>query len=157
MVHRPPAAPHHELRCAIAIGKKTGGRDFKPGQSGNPKGRPPVPPDLLAARKVNQFEFERIVNRLLFMSRAELLRVAKDPETPALECMLAKHVRIAAITGDWRRIEAICGRTIGKVDTRVKVGEPPPAAEGGKRPEEMTQEERDAEARELAERILKGA
>jgi len=25
----------------MAIGKKTGGRDFKPGQSGNPKGRPP--------------------------------------------------------------------------------------------------------------------
>ena len=40
----------------MAKGKKTGGRDFELGNAGGP-GQPPVPSDLVEARKINKIEF----------------------------------------------------------------------------------------------------
>jgi hypothetical protein len=140
----------------MPIGKKTGGRDFKPGESGNPAGRPPMSPDVRAARRVNQYEFELICNRLFFLSYDEVRAVAKAKETPALERMMAKLIALACATGDERRIEVLLTRTIGKVETKVQAGQTKPPAPEGRRPEEMSDEELDQEARALAERIAAG-
>ena len=45
---------------------------WKKGQSGNPKGKPRTPEDIKHSRKFNQFEFERAVSKLLFISTGRL-------------------------------------------------------------------------------------
>lgn len=139
----------------MAKGKKTGGNDFPPGVSGNPAGRPPVPEDLRIARKLNQCEIERCLNELLYLTKEELKRRYADPGTPAIERMMIQLVRSSMWGGDYRRIDFILGRIVGKVDTKVQAGVTE-KVEDGKRPDEMTDEELEAEAQKIAEKIKRG-
>lgn len=95
--------------------KKTGGRDFKPGQSGNPNGRPPLPADLREARALNKVELERVLNKFLFLSQDEIKAMAKNPEAPALEVAVAKVVEMAITHGDDRRLDFLITRLVGNV------------------------------------------
>ncbi len=87
---------------------------FKPGQSGNPGGKIKLPEDIREARKLNQIELERTVNKLLFADRATIHESIKRPETPMLELMVASIMAKAAQTGDQARLEFILCRMIGK-------------------------------------------
>ena len=104
----------------MAKGRKTGGRNFKKGQSGNPRGPEPLPEDIKAARKINVVEFERIVNKFLFASKGEVIKVTADPNTPVLELMVGAIVHKAVIEGDERRLDFILNRLIGKVKEQVE-------------------------------------
>ncbi len=99
----------------MAKGKKTGGRNFQPGQSGNPNGPTPIPEDIKQARKLNQIEFERIANKFLFMNRKEIADHVNKPETPALELLVGSIVSKAVSTGDQVRLNFLLDRLIGKV------------------------------------------
>lgn len=101
-------------------------KPFKPGQSGNPSGRPKVPRDILEARKLNQVELERAVNRLIWLPRAELRALIENPETPMFEMMLASIVAQAAQKGDQTRLEFILQRILGKVKDQLEVSTPKP-------------------------------
>lgn len=103
----------------MAKGKKTGGRDFVPGKSGNPKGLPPIPADVKEARKLNQIEFERIVNKFLYMTREEVSKYAQAPGTPTLELLIASILSKAVTQGDQSRLNFVLDRLIGKVADRV--------------------------------------
>lgn len=105
----------------MAKGVKTGGRDFKPGQSGNPNGRPPLPEEVRIARSLNKAEFERIVNEYIHMSLVEIQDRAKDPSTSALEVIIAKIVAEAIKRGDERRLGFILDRLIGPVPKNVQL------------------------------------
>lgn len=98
----------------MAKGKKTGGRDFKKGHKGGP-GKPPVPPDLRAARDLTRLEFERTANKYLFMKKLDFQKAINDPEIPMFELMMANIVFKATTEGDERRLEFLCSRLIGKV------------------------------------------
>ncbi len=99
---------------------------FKPGQSGNPGGRPKTPEDIREARRLNQAELERTVNRLLFCTREELQTIVKDPKTPMLEVMVASIMAQAATKGDQLRLEFVLARLIGKVKEHLEVTVPTP-------------------------------
>jgi hypothetical protein len=103
----------------MAIGKKTGGRDFKKGQSGNPNGRPPVPHEIRELRKHNRREVEETLSKYLRMTAAELEEVAKSPYTPALDGMVVAVIMMAARNGDQWRFNFLLDRVIGKVPDRV--------------------------------------
>jgi hypothetical protein len=99
---------------------------FKKGQSGNPGGKPKVPDDIKEARKLNQIELERAINRLIWLPRAELKALIENPETPMFEMMLASIVAQAAQKGDQSRLEFILMRVIGKVKDQLEVSTPKP-------------------------------
>ncbi len=99
---------------------------FKPGQSGNPGGQAKLPDDIKEARKLNQIELERTVNKFLFADREALHAVIKAPETPMLELMVASIMAKAAQNGDQVRLEFILCRLIGKVQDRIEVKTPVP-------------------------------
>jgi hypothetical protein len=101
-------------------------KQFKPGQSGNPGGRPKLPEDIKKARKLNQVELERAVNHLLFCTRDELQAIVKNPETPMLEVMVASIMAQAATKGDQMRLEFVLARLIGKVKDQLEVTVPTP-------------------------------
>lgn len=99
----------------MAIGKKTGGRNFEPGKSGNPKGRPRLPEDIKEARALNQIELTRILNKYLYMPIEEIKRELAKPNTPALEVAVGKVLAAAINKGDQKRLDFILSRTVGSV------------------------------------------
>lgn len=109
----------------MAIGKKTGGNDFKPGTSGNPNGRPRLPDDIKAARKLNKVELERLLNRYIHMPISEIQRLLKIPiesnETPSIEVLIAKIVAEGIKRGDEKRLGFLLDRLIGPVKMKVSL------------------------------------
>ncbi len=97
----------------MAKGKKTGGRDFKPGWEGGP-GAPTIPEDVKQSRKMNRIEFERVLQKYVGMSGVEINSVIQNKQTPILEGVVAKILAKAFNDGDSRRLEFILDRLIGK-------------------------------------------
>jgi hypothetical protein len=94
---------------------------FKPGQSGNPGGKVKVPEDIKEARKLNQVELERIINKYLAMSRDEVKAAIGAPSTPMMELMVASIVAQAAQKGDHQRLDFVLNRLVGKVKDQIEV------------------------------------
>ena len=110
----------------MARGKKTGGKNWQPGQSGNPKGYKGFPKDLKEARKLNQAELERLVNKYLYFSQEEMDAHVSQPDTPMIEHMVASIISLASTKGDQLRLDFILNRLIGKVKDQVELTLPKP-------------------------------
>ncbi|HND84198.1 MAG TPA: DUF5681 domain-containing protein [Pseudobdellovibrionaceae bacterium] len=86
---------------------------FKPGQSGNPNGRPQVPVDIKHSRASNKIEFEAILNKYVRLNTDEINAAMRDNKKPMLEMVVAKVLAKAFNEGDTRRLEFILDRLIG--------------------------------------------
>ena len=109
----------------MAKGTKTGGKDFEKGHLGGP-GRPPLPGDIKEAPKLNLDELERVLNRFLYMTRAELQDVVKAPETPLIDALVGSIVARAIQGGDHARLDFILNRLVGRVQEKLEVSTPEP-------------------------------
>lgn len=105
----------------MAAGRKTGGRDFKPGESGNPYGRPRLPGAVAEARKLNKVELERILNKYIYLNMQEMQFCANDPTTPAIDLIVIKMVLESIKRGDHVRLETILNRLVGKVADKAEI------------------------------------
>jgi len=94
---------------------------FKPGVSGNSGGRPKLPEDIKEARKISQFEFERIVNRYLFMTDAEFTEDLARPEATKFERLVGGIIDKAIKKKDEKKAEWILSRTLGKMRERLEI------------------------------------
>lgn len=99
----------------MAKGKKTGGRDWKKGESGNPNGGPRLPSDVRAARDMSKAEFISTASRFLKLTAAELTAVAENPQSTALELVVASIIQKAGILGDHKRLNFFCEWMFGKL------------------------------------------
>ncbi len=90
----------------MARGKKSGGKDFKPGNPGGP-GRPVVPEELKTARAINKVELERVLNKYINISFNELVSAMKDPSTTTLDLTVCKIISEAIKRGDQSRLAFI--------------------------------------------------
>lgn len=100
----------------MAKGKKTGGRDFKPGnKAAVGHGRPRLTPEMKKVAKLTQSELEFIINSFLTMTREEIQKFAKDPKAPILHVIIASILARAATTSDHNKLEAMLIRLIGKM------------------------------------------
>lgn len=92
--------------------KKPGtGRDFKPGQSGNPKGRPKDPPELKAIKQMTRGEFSLLIHKLIGLKPEDL----KDFKGTVLEMAMASAVQAAIKHGDFSKMQSFIERLFGKV------------------------------------------
>ena len=108
----------------MAKGKKTGGRDFKPG---DPRaGRAPLPPELKDAKRLTKGMFEAMANRFLWMTPGELQAAHDDPKTPAIERLIISILAAGEADGDQARAEWFLNRLLGKVTDKVEVSQPKP-------------------------------
>lgn len=99
----------------VGKGKLDPKYNFKPGQSGNPNGRPKLPPELKAVKALTADEINRMISKYTRMSKAELREAIESPDTPALELMIASGIANGIKTGDYSKIAFLLDRTIGKV------------------------------------------
>jgi hypothetical protein len=108
----------------MAKGRKTGGRDFAPG---DPRaGRKPIPEDVKAIRKLTILEFQRLINKYLWLSEEGLQVAMQDPACSMLEKLVASVIAKGISQGDPMRMEALVTRLVGKVTDKVEVKIPKP-------------------------------
>lgn len=92
-------------------------RPFPKGVSGNPKGRPKDPIELILTKQMSQAEFRIMMNKILQAKPEDL----KDFRGTALERAIASIVEHAIKTGDPTRIEFFLQRMFGKVPDKIEV------------------------------------
>lgn len=107
----------------MAKGQKTGGKNFKPGQSGNPAGGPGLPQDLRDARKMTSAEVTRILTYLIDLEPAAY--AAYKPKT-MLETIVMSLMSKAIEEGCTARLNLLFDRIIGKVKDQLEVTLPTP-------------------------------
>lgn len=101
-------------------GKKTGGKNFVKGVSGNPNGRPALAPELKNILKLSAEEVGETINLLLHSSGDELTRVINDPKSSNLMFLMAQAIQKARETGNMGQIDMILSRTVGKVTEKIQ-------------------------------------
>lgn len=87
---------------------------WKPGQCGNPGGRPRVPDGLRHIASLSQAEVCKIVSKYARMTRDELQTALTDAKTPMLEITVASIFAQSAKRGDYTRLAFLLDRSIGK-------------------------------------------
>lgn len=107
-------------------GRKTGGRNFEPGHSGNPGGRPKLPDDVKAAAKLNKASVELALNRFLSLDRSGIRKALSEPTTPAVDLLIGSVLERAISEGDYRTLEFFLQRLVGKVHDKVEIEYPEP-------------------------------
>ena len=106
--------------------KKTRGRPFKKGESGNPKGRPPMPAEMREIKKLSPQYLKTIIAKLSRMTPEEMMTWVKEPEDRTdvpnnMEVMIASIIHKAITDGDHNKLNFLLDRTIGKVVEEKKV------------------------------------
>lgn len=92
---------------------------WQKGQSGNPGGRPALPPGLKAIRELSAEEIKRLFAKYARMTEREL-RALLNPDNPdsqdvpMIERAIAAIITRSATTGEFAQLEFVLNRTIGK-------------------------------------------
>lgn len=110
----------------MAKGKKTGGRDFTEGISGNPKGRPPLTPEQKELRKISKNMIEELYNKLLLVPAEELAEIAKDKTRQGIELLVARVIIDGITKSDRSAFNILVDRLIGKISDQVEHSFPKP-------------------------------
>lgn len=105
----------------MAKGKKTGGRNFEKGKSGNPNGRPRLSPEAKAIKKLTSDEYITLVGQFLNTDKKKLEDYLKLQTTTVLEHMVGQIILNAIKTGGHVGLEALLQRVIGKVPDTVEL------------------------------------
>lgn len=107
----------------MAKGKKTGGKDFKPGHN---IGRPKQPEDVREASNLSIVEARATLSKYLKLTLTELEEAMKSRSIPSMDVWIARIVLLGLKNGDYQRLNFMFDRLIGKVTEKVdlKVVEP---------------------------------
>lgn len=107
----------------MAKGRKTGGRDFKKGQSGNPLGGQLLNRDLIIVRRMTHQELADMGDILLQKSGTleHLEELITSPETSYVKKIFASVALRAIRSGDYHAMEALLNRIIGRVKEKIEI------------------------------------
>lgn len=87
---------------------------FKPGQSGNPKGRPVLPPELRAIKILTPLELSAYVSKYAKMPAIEMKEAVLNPTLPMIELVIANIFMRAVEQGDYQRLAFLLDRAVGR-------------------------------------------
>lgn len=101
--------------------RKTGGRDFQPGnKAAIGHGRPNLPEDLKGIQEITAEVFRKKLTVFLNMRFADVEELADSPELSTLDALLVGVIVKAVRDGDDRRLNALLDRQIGKVKVEIE-------------------------------------
>lgn len=99
---------------------------FKPGQSGNPAGRRRMPPRLKEICPLSSEELNLTISMHLRMNLEKLRNVMADPNTIALDLMIASSIMKAIEDGELAKAETLFLRSLGRVRDMIDIPRPEP-------------------------------
>lgn len=102
------------------------GRPFEKGKSGNPKGRPPLSPELRAIKELTADEVKRTIAKYFRLSKREVEEILGDDSLPSIDHLIASTICVAIKNGDISRAEYLFMRSLGKVTEKVEIQQPEP-------------------------------
>lgn len=94
--------------------KRATKNQFRPGVSGNPNGRPKMPPEIREAWRLTQQEFVAAACKLLDMTPAEIEGLATNPNSRAIELLLGSIISRGVREGDPKFIAFLTDRLLGR-------------------------------------------
>lgn len=106
--------------------KKSNLIPWKPGQSGNPKGRPKLSDEEKKLRKLSKEQFKEIGDMIVNGKVEELFGIMEDPDATVLQKLVARGLQEAYEKGNWAVVNLLLDRLIGKVKEEVDVNLPRP-------------------------------
>lgn len=104
----------------MAKGKKTGGSNWKKGQSGNPKGRPKLPDEIKEARRLSVEKIIEMFSKYLLMTEQDFKKVDRTNLT-MVEVWFLKNIDTAMKEGNHAVFDKILDRIIGRSFMGVKI------------------------------------
>jgi DNA-binding transcriptional ArsR family regulator len=104
----------------MAKKSKTGGKDFKKGQSGNPDGRPPLSPEIKALRGITNERIKEVMDLLIDQDITALEVLAQSETEPTLKVLYAAGILRAIKEGNPGHIESVLNRVIGKPKDHIE-------------------------------------
>lgn len=104
-----------------SLPEKMKAHQFKPGQSGNPKGRLPLNPIQKALRELTIKSYREVIEQVCTGNIDNLRAMIENPKTSALQVGVAKAFVKAINDGDYGVIERIAERIVGKIPDELNV------------------------------------
>jgi hypothetical protein len=98
----------------MARGKKTGGRNFPKGKSGNPTGRPKLPQEIKDLKKLTAQEFITRITKFLYLTKDELKAGINSGQIDVLDLCIRNALIKCAEKGDYWTLDKMMERLIGK-------------------------------------------
>lgn len=94
---------------------------FKPGQSGNPGGKPKLPQELKRTDKLSKIKFREYLNKFIHMTKTELVAELQKPGSTMLEQLVGGMIARTVKDQDPVRANFLLDRLIGKVKDEMDV------------------------------------
>lgn len=91
------------------------GPKWKPGQSGNPLGKPKLPEALKGIKGLTQMEANRLISKYARMILSQLKDAIANPLTPVVDLAICSIWHKSIQQGDYQRLAFLLDRAIGKV------------------------------------------
>lgn len=88
---------------------------FKPGQSGNPTGKPKDSPELRKLKNLTKQELVDVATMVVKGNLPDLKDIARDPTAPVVRVMLAAVCIKIIQKGDMSALNILLDRLVGKV------------------------------------------
>lgn len=120
---------------------------FKPGQSGNPAGRTPVPEEIRELKRLNRAAFELLVDELMWMSREAISHMVNKEKNPEYGKVPVVKVALAKMILDGKGLPYILDQQIGKATVKIEASGPnnTPLIGSARTPEERAQRIRETQ------------
>lgn len=124
------------------------GKPFTKGRSGNPKGRPPLSPELKMVKEFTVDELKRLIAKYFRLAKKDVEAILGYDELPAIDHLIASTICVAIRNGDISRAEYLFMRSLGKVTEKLEIAHPEPVViekSNGDRVELAVQDNSEAE------------
>ncbi|MDR1952374.1 MAG: DUF5681 domain-containing protein [Elusimicrobiota bacterium] len=107
----------------MAKGKYSGGRKWKPGQSGNPNGRPKISKEYRQFKNMTAEKYKEIIENYFFVNKPALEKYLTDnvAQLSILELWLANAIVKGINDGDARTLETLMARVVGRPKQDITV------------------------------------
>lgn len=107
----------------MALGKKTGGRDYKKGHKNPGPGRTPLSEEIREARELTKVTLLEALNKYLNLSYTELKKISSEGNKAVSDMIVIRLLLHAAIKSDPSRINLVWDRVVGPVPKKIEGGE----------------------------------